>query len=76
MDDGTSSKGAEVVRTGRLEALAPGQAIPFGGDRVAYVTPELAAAFRPKEEAPRAQRVGTDGRDASGITLLTEGHQS
>lgn len=32
--------------TGRLEALAPGQAIPFGGDRVAHVSPELAAAFR------------------------------
>jgi glutamate-5-semialdehyde dehydrogenase len=41
MDDGTSGRG-----TGRLEALAPGQAIPFGGDRVAYVSPELAAAFR------------------------------
>ena len=32
-------------RTGRLESLQPGQAIVYGGDRVAYVTPELAAAF-------------------------------
>ncbi len=41
MDDGGSSK-----RAGRLEALSPGQAIPYGGDRVAFVTPELAAAFK------------------------------
>jgi glutamate-5-semialdehyde dehydrogenase len=27
--------------------LTPGQAVPFGGDRVAYVSAELAAAFRP-----------------------------
>ncbi|MET0274599.1 MAG: aldehyde dehydrogenase family protein, partial [Phenylobacterium sp.] len=32
---------------GRLEALVPGQAIVFGGDRTAFVSPELAAAFRP-----------------------------
>jgi glutamate-5-semialdehyde dehydrogenase len=31
---------------GRLEALSPGQAIPFGGDRVAHVSAELAAAFQ------------------------------
>jgi glutamate-5-semialdehyde dehydrogenase len=41
LDDGGATKNA-----GRLEALAPGQAIPFGGDRVAYVSPELASAFR------------------------------
>jgi len=41
VDDGGASRSG-----GRLEALAPGQAIPFGGDRVAHVTPELAAAFR------------------------------
>lgn len=42
VDDGAGKRA-----TGRLEALSPGQAIPFGGDRVAYVTPQLAAAFRP-----------------------------
>ena len=31
----------------RLERLQPGQTIIYGGDRVAHVTPELAAAFRP-----------------------------
>jgi glutamate-5-semialdehyde dehydrogenase len=41
MDDGVSGRSP-----GRLEALAPGQAIPFAGDRVAYVSPDLAAAFR------------------------------
>ena len=58
MDDGTSGKGASPVRTGRLEALAPGQAIPFGGDQVAYVTPELAAAFRPGDRLVVVQESG------------------
>ena len=46
MGSGVDDSGAARTN-GRLEALAPGQAIPFGGDRVAYVSPELAAAFRP-----------------------------
>lgn len=46
MDDVTSSRAANAARTGRLDALAPGQAIPFAGDHVAFVTQELAAAFR------------------------------
>lgn len=46
MDDG-GARLTSSPQTGRLETLAPGQAIPFGGDRVAYVSPELAAAFRP-----------------------------
>jgi len=58
LDDGASGKGAEAVRTGRLEALAPGQAIPFGGDRAAYVTPELAAAFRPGDRLVVVQDAG------------------
>lgn len=33
-------------RTGRLGALQPGQPIVYGGDRVAYVGADLAAAFR------------------------------
>jgi glutamate-5-semialdehyde dehydrogenase len=47
MDDGGARREPGPSREGRLEALAPGQAIVFGGDRVSYVTPELAAAFRP-----------------------------
>lgn len=53
VDDG----GARLT-TGRLEALAPGQAIPFGGDRVAYVSPELAAAFRPGDRLVVVQDTG------------------
>src|SRR5690349_5985825 len=34
-------------QTGRLERLEAGQAIVYGGDRVAHVSAELAAAFRP-----------------------------
>lgn len=58
MDDGTSGRGASAVRTGRLEALVPGQAIHFGGDRLAYVTPELAAAFRPGDRLVVVQEAG------------------
>jgi glutamate-5-semialdehyde dehydrogenase len=51
MDDGGQRREREAslgpAREGRLEALAPGQAIVFGGDRVSYVSAELAAAFRP-----------------------------
>jgi len=58
VDDGTSGKGATAAHSGRLEALAPGQAIPFGGDRCAYVTPELAAAFRPGDRLVVVQGTG------------------
>ena len=46
MDDGGSGRTAEASRNGRLEALVPGQAIVWGGDRVAHVDEALAAAFR------------------------------
>lgn len=46
MDDGGSGRTAEASRNGRLEALVPGQAIVWGGDRVAYVDEALASAFR------------------------------
>jgi len=58
VDDGVSGKPAQAVRTGRLEALAPGQAIPFAGDRCAYVTPELSAAFRPGDRLVVVQEAG------------------
>ncbi|MCW5759421.1 MAG: aldehyde dehydrogenase family protein, partial [Phenylobacterium sp.] len=58
MDDGASGREAQAVRTGRLDALAPGQAIPFAGDRVAYVTPGLAAAFRPGDRLAVVQDTG------------------
>ena len=45
MDDGGQRREPGPSREGRLEALAPGQAIVFGGDRVSYVTPELAAGL-------------------------------
>jgi len=41
VDDGAAAK------TGRLERLSAGQAIVYGGDRVAFVAPELAQAFQP-----------------------------
>jgi glutamate-5-semialdehyde dehydrogenase len=47
VDDGGAAMKTDRSGGGRLEALAPGMPIVFGGDRVAYVSPELAAAFRP-----------------------------
>lgn len=58
VDDGTSGSAAQPVRAGRLEALAPGQAIPFAGDRVTYVTPDMAAAFRPGDRLVVVQDTG------------------
>ncbi|MDB5466506.1 MAG: proA [Phenylobacterium sp.] len=46
VDDGGARHEPGPTREGRLETLVPGQAIVFGGDRVAHVSPELAAAFR------------------------------
>jgi glutamate-5-semialdehyde dehydrogenase len=46
VDDGGAAMKTDRSGIGRLEALAPGMPIIFGGDRVAYVSPELAAAFR------------------------------
>lgn len=53
VDDGGAGRGHE-----RLEALAPGQPIPFGGDRIAHVSPELAAAFRPGDRLVVVQDTG------------------
>ena len=57
VDDGGAGRGGD--RGGdRLEALAPGQAIPFGGDRVARVSSELAAAFRPGDRLVVVEAAG------------------
>ncbi len=46
MDDGAQRHEPGPTLEGRLEALVPGQAVPFGGDRVAFVSADLAAAFK------------------------------
>ena len=58
MDDGGQKHEPGPTREGRLEALAPGQAVPFGGDRVAFVSPELAAAFKPGDRLVVVQDTG------------------
>ncbi|MDP3855463.1 aldehyde dehydrogenase family protein [Phenylobacterium sp.] len=57
MDDAAARPSAEAAasRTGRLERLVPGQAVPFGGDRVAYVSQALADAFQPGDRLVEAQ---------------------
>ena len=57
MDDGAATGRAEAA-TGRLTALAPGMAIPYGGDRVAYVSETLAQAFRPGDRLVVVQDSG------------------
>jgi glutamate-5-semialdehyde dehydrogenase len=42
----------------RLERLEPGMMIPFGGDRVAEVSEQLAAAFRPGDRLVVVQDAG------------------
>ncbi len=86
MGSGVDDSGAARTN-GRLEALAPGQAIPFGGDRVAYVSPELAAGFRPGDRlvvvqdtgdllhipaAEHAAAQGAVGRAAAAFTRMGE----
>ncbi len=38
--------GQETTSAGRLTALTAGMAVPWGGDKVAFVSPELAKAFQ------------------------------
>ncbi|MDO8902304.1 MAG: aldehyde dehydrogenase family protein [Phenylobacterium sp.] len=42
-----------------LAALTPGMVIPYGGDRLARVSPELAGAFRPGDQLIVLQDSGT-----------------
>jgi glutamate-5-semialdehyde dehydrogenase len=58
MDDGGQRHEPGPAREDRLEALAAGQAIVFGGDRVAYVSEALAAAFRSGDRLVVVQDTG------------------
>ncbi len=49
---------APTSTSDRLTALAPGMAIVYGGDRVARVSDELAAAFRPGDRLVVVQSTG------------------
>ena len=69
MGSGVDDTGAARTR-GRLEALAPGQAIPYGGDACAYVSPELAAAFRPGDRLVVVQDTGFTAMLPTGRGLL------
>jgi len=60
MDDAGASRSPDQTAParGRLEALAPGMAIPYGGDRVTHVDEALAAAFRPGDRLVVVQETG------------------
>ncbi|HEY3695219.1 aldehyde dehydrogenase family protein [Phenylobacterium sp.] len=58
MDDGGARRTADAPGDGRLEKLAPGMPIVYGGDRIARVSPELAAAFQPGDRLIVVQETG------------------
>lgn len=59
MDDAAARSKVEAgPRTGTLETLVAGTPIPFGGDRVAYVTDALAASFKPGDRLVVVQETG------------------
>ena len=58
MDDATASRAQTGAGTGRLETLAAGMPIPFGGDRVAFVPQGLADAFKPGDRLVVVQESG------------------
>jgi glutamate-5-semialdehyde dehydrogenase len=73
MDDATPSLQAQTApRTGRLSALAPGMAIVHGGDRVAYVSEDLAQAFRPGDRLVVVQETGDLLRVPSEVQALAQ----
>lgn len=55
----------------RLERLEPGQPIPFGGDRIAYVGDELARAFAPGDRLIVLQDSGALLRVPADVQALT-----
>ena len=55
---GSQAEGQTPAATGRLVALTAGMPIPYGGDRVAYVSPALAEAFRPGDRLVVVQDTG------------------
>ena len=56
----------------RLTQLSPGQAIPFGGDRIAHVSDALAAAFKPGDRLIVLQDSGDLLHVPTAVTALTE----
>jgi glutamate-5-semialdehyde dehydrogenase len=58
MDDGGARRTADAPDQGRLETLASGMPVIFGGDRVARVSPELAAAFQAGDRLIVVQETG------------------
>lgn len=55
---GAQGEAGTPAATGRLTALQAGMPVPYGGDRVAYVTQGLADAFRPGDRLVVVQESG------------------
>src|SRR5579871_5132404 len=60
------------MRTAALTSLSAGMPIPFGGDRVAFVSPELAAAFADGDRLIVVQETGDLLHVPAGAQTLAE----
>ena len=57
-DDGFAYSPYDAPMTALLDSLTPGMPIPFGGNRVAVVSPQLAAAFKAGDRLVVVQETG------------------
>jgi glutamate-5-semialdehyde dehydrogenase len=57
-DAGARQKAGPAAMIARLDGLAPGMPVVFGGDRAAFVSDALAAAFRPGDRLVVVQDTG------------------
>jgi glutamate-5-semialdehyde dehydrogenase len=80
MDDSGAGRTNGVPASGRLESLAPGMPVVWGGDKVAHVSAALAAAFKPGDRllvvdgallhVPEAEHAGAAGAVSRALTAF------
>jgi glutamate-5-semialdehyde dehydrogenase len=74
MDDAAARTKVEGgARTGRLETLVAGMPIPFGGDRVAFVSEALAAAFKAGDRLVVVQETGDILHIPAAVQAIADG---
>jgi glutamate-5-semialdehyde dehydrogenase len=69
---GTGSTAGPAAMIARLDALAPGMPIVFGGDRVAFVSDALAAAFKSGDRLVVVQAAGDLLHIPAGVQALVD----
>ena len=74
MDDAAARTKVEGgAQTGRLEMLVAGMPIPFGGDRVAFVSEALAAAFKAGDRLVVVQETGDILHIPAAVQAIADG---